>query len=63
MAREHTIDELRSILRELRTAIDTLEAASVSDKRHQSEIRKRLKETKVQETVVLAKLAQAGVKI
>jgi hypothetical protein len=63
VAREHTVDELRSILKELRTAIDTLEATSVSDKRHQSVLRKRLKETKMQETVVLAKLAQAGVKV
>jgi hypothetical protein len=63
MAREHTVTELQSILKDLRTAIDTLEASSVSDKRHQSETRKRLKEVKMQETVILAKLAKAGVKV
>ena len=64
MERKHTIDELRSVLKDLRAAIDVLEGAAViTDKRRRPKLRKRLKEAKIQEAVILAKLAQAGVRV
>jgi hypothetical protein len=63
MERPHTVDELRSVLKDLHTAIGVLEAAVVADKRRRTKIGKRLKEAKIQEAVILAKLAEAGVKL
>lgn len=63
MAREHTVDELRSVLKDLRTAINALAAALPADTRRRSKLRKRLKEAKIQEAVILARLAQAGVSV
>jgi hypothetical protein len=64
MERKHTIDELRSVLKDLRAAIDVLEAAAViTDRRRRPKLRKQLKEAKIQEAVILAKLAQVGVKV
>jgi hypothetical protein len=64
MERKHTIDELRSVLKDLRAAIDALEAAAViTDKHRRPKLRQRLKEAKIQEAVILAKLAQVGVKV
>jgi hypothetical protein len=60
MVREHTVDELRSLLKDLRTAIDALEATLITDKRRRSKAAKQLEEVKMQEAVILAKLAQAG---
>jgi hypothetical protein len=63
MERKHTIDELRSVLKDLRAAIDVLEAAVITDKRRRPKLRKRLEEAKIQEAVILAKLAQVGVRV
>ena len=63
MVREHTVDELRLVLKDLRTAINTLEAALITDKRQRSKAAKRLEEVKMQEAVISAKLAQAGVQV
>jgi hypothetical protein len=63
MVREHTVDELRSVLKGLHTAIDALEAALITDKRQRTKAAKRLEEVKMQEAVISAKLAQAGVQV
>jgi hypothetical protein len=62
MVREHTVDELRSVLKDLRTAIDALEAALITDKRQRSKAAKRLEEVKMQEAVILAKLGPVDVR-
>jgi hypothetical protein len=59
----HTIDELRSVLVDLRMAIETLEASLTAGGRPKNNVLKRLQEAKIQEAVILAKLAQAGVRV
>ena len=61
MAKEHTIDELRSILNDLRMAINALETSLTLQPRPGAKARKLLREAKMQEAVILAKLVQAGV--
>jgi hypothetical protein len=63
MKHQHTVDELRSVLKDLRAAISVLEAAVITDKRSRATAGKRLKEAKIQEAVILAKLAHVGVKV
>ena len=58
---EHTTDELRSMLNDLRMAIKALETALTLQPRPGAKARKLLREAKIQEAVILAKLVQAGV--
>jgi hypothetical protein len=58
---EHTTDELWSMLNDLRMAIKTLETALTLQPRPGAKAQKLLREAKIQEAVILAKLVQAGV--
>jgi hypothetical protein len=59
----HSIDALRFMLMTLRNTIETLEAAAKLNPRSQLRLRQRIEEAKIQETVILAKLAERGVKL
>jgi hypothetical protein len=59
----HTIEDLRVILRDLRNAIEALEAIEQTTARQRIVIRRRIEEAKVQEAVIMARLAESGVKL
>ena len=64
MESQHSIDSLRTVLKDLHTAIEALEAKLASSSgRRTRELRLRLEEARIQETVILAKLTESGVKL
>jgi hypothetical protein len=63
MPNQPSVNPLLIMLRDLRWTIEVLEADVQPGKRPNTELRKRVEEANIQETVILAKLAEAGVKI
>jgi len=57
MVGKKTIAQLQGMLDSVRVQIDALEAA-VKEKPHDRELRKRVKEAKIQESVFLANLSK-----
>ena len=61
MTDQHNVDDLRAILNDLRKAIETLE--TIPRGRMKTTVRRRLEEAKIQEAVILTKLAKLRVKL
>jgi len=57
MVGKKTIPHLQGMLNAVRVQIDVLEAAA-KGKSHDRELRKRIKEAKIQESVIRAKLSE-----
>ena len=62
MENEHSIDSLRTVLRALHDKIEALEAGATLDRRDWK-LRKRIEEAKLEEAIILAKVAKSGVKL
>jgi hypothetical protein len=62
MAMQHTVAELRDLLRHLRSEIERYESIGWSRNAGGKATRKRIGEVKIQELVLLAKLAQLETK-
>jgi len=62
MAREHTVRELRDLLRELRREIERLEMIRHYPNTRSNATRQRIREAKTQEVVLLAKLDELETK-
>jgi hypothetical protein len=61
MTSQYSIYDLQSILQAVRSRIEMLEAsASASTRKADRELRKRLKEAKIEEAVILEALARCG---
>ena len=59
MSSQHSIRELRAILRAIRSEIELFERAAPTHRRD-NEHRKRLKKAKIQESVLVEKLKEWG---
>jgi hypothetical protein len=59
MSNQHSISDLRSMLKSVRDVIQALEADPRGP--HTGKLSKRIDEAKMQEMVILAKLAERGV--
>ena len=62
MTTQRHIDALRTVLRQTRARLTMLESVAPLELRD-SELRRRIAEVKVEETVVLAKLTELGVEL
>jgi hypothetical protein len=62
MAKPHTVGELRDLLRNLRREIERLESIGHYPNPRGKATRKRIDEAKIQEVVLLAKLAELETK-
>jgi hypothetical protein len=62
MAMQHTVAELRDLLRHLRSEIEKFESIGWHPNARGKATRKRIDEVKIQELVLLAKLAQLETK-
>ena len=62
MKTQRHIDALRTVLRQIRVRLAMLESVAPPELRD-SELRRRVAEVKVEETVVLARLAELGVEL
>ena len=60
MTEKRHIDALRTVLRQIRARLAMLESAAPLDLRD-SELRRRIAEVRVEESVALAKLAELGI--
>ena len=61
MTKQRKIDGLKTVLGQIRTRLAMLESTAQPELRD-NELRKRIEEVKVEESVALAKLAELGVK-
>jgi hypothetical protein len=59
MESEHSIEDLRATLKTVRRETQSLEASSLADA-WDREIRRRIAEARIQETAILAQLAQSA---
>lgn len=62
MTTQRHIDALRTVLRQIRARLAMLESVAPPELRD-SELRRRIAEVKVEETVVLARLTEPGVEL
>ena len=64
MESQHSVDDLRSMMRSLHNKIETLEGSPtvMSDAQYRK-FRKRIHEAKIQEATILTKLAESGIKL
>ena len=62
MTTSRHIDALRTVLRQIRTRLAMLESVAPPELRD-SELRRRISEVKVEESVVLTKLTELGVEL
>ena len=62
MTTQRHIDALRTVLRQIRARLAMLESVAPPERRD-SELRRRIAEAKVEESVALAKLTELGVEL